>query len=77
MIEYVRVAYDFQSFDFWGGARDRIAHATDEQKEKVKERIEEYFDDGMDYCPTETEINDLVWFECDDIFFDEGEEDDD
>ena len=68
---YYKVEFDFDNFQFWSGARDRIESATDTQKQKVKERIEECF---YNEEPTETEINDLVWFECDDIFFDNEEE---
>ena len=65
---------------FWSGARDRWNDATDEQKEMVWDRILEIFAYGDESIPSETEINDLVWFECDDIFFpeeDDEEEDDD
>lgn len=68
---YYKVEFDFDNFHFWSGARDRIESATERQKQKVKERIEEYF---YDEEPTETEINDLVWFECDDIFDNEEEQ---
>lgn len=65
---------DPSSFEFWSGAADRMNDATEVQRAEVFERILEYFgDDGA----SETEINDLVWFDCDDIFFpDECEEDD-
>lgn len=59
-------------FQFWGGARDRMNDATEEQKKAVYERLEEYTNDGTEL--SETAINDLVWFECDDIFFNEVEE---
>lgn len=64
--------YDLDSF-FWSGAKDRWNDATDDQKELVWDRIQDIF---MGEIPTETEINDFVWFECDDIFdmVDEDEE---
>ena len=71
--------YDLDDF-LWSGARDRWNDATDEQKEMVWDRILEIFAYGDESIPSETEINDLVWFECDDIFFpkeDDEEEDDD
>lgn len=70
---FYKVEFDFDNFQFWSGARDRMESATDTQKQKVKERIEEYF---YDEEPTETEINDLVWFDCEDIFEDEDEDED-
>lgn len=59
-------------FIFWGGARDRMNDATEEQKQAVYERLEDYTNDGTEW--SETAINDLVWFDCDDIFFPENDE---
>ena len=69
---------------FWSGARDRWNDATDNQKEEVWNRIQECADCRENDLLSDTEINDLVWFECDDIFYredddeeyDENEEDD-
>ena len=59
---------DLDNF-FWSGARDRWDDATDEQKEMVWDRIIDLFAYDVDgNIPTETELNDFVWFECDDIF---------
>lgn len=66
------VECDAEDFEFWGGAADRMADATDAQKAAVYERIEEYTDGGAEV--TETDINDFVWFECDDIFDEDEEE---
>lgn len=67
------IEQDPKDFQFWGGARDRMNDATEEQKEAVYERLEEYTTDGTDW--SETAINDFVWFECDDIFFKEDSDD--
>lgn len=61
------VTADLDCFQFWGGAKDRVDDATDEQREQMFERI-------VDWCEcvdetTETTINDIVWFDCDDIFY--------
>ena len=71
----VKRELDFNDLDnfFWSGAKDRWDDATDDQKERVWERLNEWFADEI---PTETEINDTVWFECDDIFFEENEDED-
>lgn len=78
-ISYI-VTCNLDHFRFWAGAKDRMDGASPKQREKVYDRIKFYFE-TFDYCngdyPTETDINDLVWFECDDIFFpdeDEGED---
>lgn len=75
---YYKVYFDFEKFDFWAGAKDRIESATEEQKALVKERIEDWLRDLEDcgQIPEETAINDLVWFDCDDIFFPEEQEQD-
>lgn len=57
---------------FWSGARDRWEDATDDQKKRVWDLIQDVFSDDI---PTETEINDFVWFECDDIFNEKDDED--
>lgn len=69
-MQYTR-EFDIYTFPFWSGARDRMLSATPEQREAVAERLESWFTEGD--IPTETEINDIVWFECDDIF--DGDED--
>lgn len=61
------VTTDIDQFEFWSGAKSRMDDATDEQREEVFERIAEFCE-----CAGEVDeyaINDLVWFECDDIFF--------
>lgn len=45
--------------------------ATEEQRQLVYARIEDAF---VDDFPTETDVNDLVWFECDGIFYPEEED---
>ena len=41
--------------------------ATEDQRQRVFDRIEDVFFD--EEFVNETAINDLVWFDCDDIFF--------
>lgn len=61
---------DLNRFKFWSGAEQRMNEATEDQKQQVYDRIEEWA--ACESEPvTETWINDVVWFECDDIFFDE------
>lgn len=76
-ISYV-VSCDIWNFEFWAGAKDRMDYATPEQREAVYDRIKYYcetFDNLRGEFPTETDINDLVWFDCDDIFFPDESED--
>ena len=78
---YYKVEFDIDGFEFWAGAKDRMDNATEEQKRKVNERLEEYFGgyEDIENIPSDITINDVVWFECDDIFCpeEETEEEDD
>lgn len=67
----VKREVDPEDFEFWGGAKARMDDATEEQRQLVYARIEDAF---VDDFPTETDVNDLVWFECDDIFYPEEED---
>lgn len=67
----VKREVDPEDFEFWGGAKARMDDATEEQRQLVYARIEDAF---VDDFPTETDVNDLVWFECDDIFYPDEEE---
>lgn len=58
----------------WGGAADRWKNATDEQRECVWETLIDIFQDNEVEIPDMTTINDFIWFECDDIFYDSEEE---
>ena len=59
-------------FEFWGGAKDKLDAATDEQRQAVYDRLEEVFYTFNDSF--ECDVNDFVWFDCDDIF-DSAEDD--
>ena len=48
-------------FDFWSGAIDTVNHLTAEQLDEIETQLEDLNPDGM----SETEINDLFWFEED------------
>lgn len=67
----VKREMDPEDFEFWGRAKARMDDATEEQRQLVYARIEDAF---VDDFPTETDVNDFVWFECDDILFPEEEE---
>lgn len=47
------------NFEFWSGAKDNASMLTNEQLEEVTEALEEIYPEGM----TETQINDLFWFD--------------
>lgn len=61
-----------RDFEFWAGAKERMDNATDEQREEVYDQIEIL---AYEQDCSKTDINDFVWFECDEIF-DENEDED-
>lgn len=70
MITYTQTAETIDDLEkvLWGGAKEKWLDATEEQKEMVFNRVEEMtFSLREPY--TLTMINDIVWFDCDDIFF--------
>lgn len=54
------------NFKFWSGAKDRAATLTYEQLELLDDLIPEAMGwNDTDNIPSETQINDLFWFEDD------------
>lgn len=67
---YYKQVFDVNEFVFWGGGLDTFTelqeHVTLEQ---IQYHIEEYFSDET---PTDTDINDYLWYERDEIFSELG-----
>ena len=61
-----QVEENIYNFPFWSGAKDTIAELTIDEMNSLEQLIEEIFD-GRDELPTDTEINDFVWFDRDTI----------
>ena len=59
-----QVEDNIHNFPFWSGAKDTIAELTIEEMNSLEALIEEIFYDEL---PTDTQINDFVWFERDTI----------
>jgi hypothetical protein len=58
--------FNVETFEFWSGAENTIQTVKENDKmSELGQHIEEVFE-GMD--PTETDINDYVWFQSDEIF---------
>lgn len=57
--------------ELWSGAKERWKEADEETRIAVWDRVKDWVDavscDG--YIPTITQINDMIWFECDDLFY--------
>ena len=52
-----------RNFEFWSGAKENANELTGAQLDEVENILEDMYPDGM----SETEINDLFWFEFDTI----------
>lgn len=52
-----------RNFDFWSGAKDNAEILTDSQLDEIENILEDMYPDGL----SETEINDLFWFDFDTI----------
>lgn len=60
------LTYDDMEYKLWSGARKNWVDATEDQRKQVWDMVQDVFMDGD--IPTMTEVNDFVWFDCDDIF---------
>ena len=67
---YYKQVFDINEFEFWSGGLDTFTelkeHVTLEQ---IQNHIENHFSDEI---PTDTEINDYLWYERDEIFAELG-----
>lgn len=53
--------FSVDSFEFWSGAKDTVEDVRKAEKmDELQSLIEEQFSDRI---PSETEVNDFVWFE--------------
>lgn len=54
-----------ENFEAWSGARDTLNRIIEERKcNELEAILEDCYPDGM----TDTELNDLLWFEADTVF---------
>lgn len=57
-----KVEKQLRYFEFWGGARDTVALLSYPELDLIESILEDAFYDMM---PTETDINDIFWFDTD------------
>lgn len=55
----IYVEQSLRDFQFWSGAKDFAETLTDKQFDQIEAILEDLYPDGM----TDTQINDLFWFE--------------
>lgn len=60
-------------YELWCGAQERWEAADEDTREAVFDRICDWTADEEEVDMTT--VNDLIWFECDDLFFPEDDED--
>lgn len=57
--------------ELWSGAKEKWQEADESTRIAVWDRVKDWIDsvsyDG--HIPTITQINDIIWFECDDLFY--------
>jgi hypothetical protein len=49
------------NFEFWSGAKDTVKYLTYDELEKIEAILEDAYPEGM----SDTQINDIFWFEED------------
>ena len=65
-MEYITEINSMNNFDAWSGAKDTLQTIREHNKiNDLEYMIQDMF---CDRTPTETEINDFLWFESDYIF---------
>ena len=52
-----------RNFEFWSGAKENVNELTSAQLDEVETILEDLYPEGM----SETQINDLFWFDFDTI----------
>ena len=69
------ISMEYLDENLWGGARDLWQDATDNQRETVWDIILDIFGNSSE-LPRLGDINDFIWFECDEYFETEDDEED-
>lgn len=57
----IKTDISLRDFDFWSGAIDTAQYLSSQDFDKIESILESEYPDGM----TDTEVNDLFWFEYD------------
>ena len=55
----IKTEKSLQHFQFWSGAKDLAERLTWEELIEIEHQLEELYPNGL----TETELNDLFWFD--------------
>lgn len=61
-----KVNFNIDEFKFWSGAKDTIESI---KKNNLMDELENLIEETFEWdIPTDTDINDFVWFERDEIY---------
>ena len=52
---------NLRDFEAWSGGETTLRNLTEREAVELEKIIEEYYEDGL----TETQLNDILWFEDD------------
>lgn len=61
---YIKYDISLTDFDFWAGAKENVKILTMDELRDIETFLEGLYME-MQEIPTETEINDFMWFEVD------------
>ena len=61
---YIKEEISLKNFEFWSGARENAKQLTDDEMDKLEKILEEDASCG-EFMYTDTQINDLFWFDFD------------
>lgn len=59
----IKTEQSLRNFEFWSGAKSNAEMMTCEELDSVENALEDLYPEGM----TDTEINDLFWFEFESV----------
>ena len=57
----IKTEQSLRSFEFWSGAKSNAEQLTIEELDTLENELEDLYPEGM----TDTEINDILWFDFD------------
>ena len=55
----IHTEQNLRDFEFWSGAKQTAELLTDEELDTIESMLEDIYPDGM----SETQVNDIFWFE--------------
>ena len=60
---YNEITLSNRNFEFWGGAKENAESLTNEQLDTVEAILEDLYPEGI----SDTQLNDIFWFDFDQV----------